>query len=86
MKLDKWIQSDLGSCTANYTIFIFRVLVSIELIAVHGFKKLGIGTETAEIVPNPFSLPYLLNEFLAIFANVVCPLFIIILCIVCHFY
>ena len=78
MKPNKWIQSDLGNCTANYTIFIFRVLVSVELIVVHGFKKLGIGTETAEIIPNPFNLPYLLNEFLTIFANVISPVFIII--------
>jgi len=78
MKLDKWMQSDLGSCKANYIMFLFRVLVSIELIVVHGFKKLGIGTDTAEIVANPFGLPYLLNEFLAITANVICPLFIIV--------
>lgn len=78
MKLGKWLRSDLGSVSANYIIFIFRLLVSLELIVVHGFKKLGIGTDVAEIVPNPFNLPYLLNEFLAIFANLICPIFIII--------
>lgn len=78
MKLDRGLKSDLGSHAANYIIFIFRVLVSIELIVVHGLKKLGIGTDTAEMVPNPFKLPYLLNEFLAITANVICPLFIIV--------
>jgi len=76
-KLFKWLRSDLGTPFNNYIIFLFRVAVSFELIIVHGLKKIGIGVASAEIVDNPFGLPYVLNDFFAI-ANLICPLFIII--------
>ena len=78
MKCYQWLRSDLGSGLNNYIIFIFRVIVALELIVVHGLKKIGIATETTEIVANPFGLPYLLNEILAITASLICPLFVIV--------
>jgi putative oxidoreductase len=77
-QLFKWLRSDLGTPLNNYIIFLFRVALSFELIIVHGLKKIGIGVTVAEIVPNPFGFPYALNEFLAVSANLICPLFIII--------
>jgi len=74
----QWLRSDLGNGLNNYIIFIFRIVVSLELIVVHGLKKVGILTVKAEIVDNPFHLPYMLNDILAITANLICPLFVIV--------
>jgi len=70
--------SDLGSVWNNRGIFIFRLLVSGELIIVHGLKKIGVGIAQAEVVPNPFGLPEIVNQIFATGANLVCPLFIIV--------
>lgn len=67
--------------TANYfhlTMFLFRVIVSLELIIVHGLKKAGIGVAEVELIPNPLHLPQHLNEYLAIGVNLIAPAFIII--------
>lgn len=61
----------------DIALLFFRVAVCLELIFVHGLKKVGVGVPVAEIVPNPFGIPVLLNQAFAIGANLVCPLFII---------
>lgn len=70
--------SDLGSVWNNRAIFLFRFLVSAELIVVHGLKKIGVGIAQAEVVPNPFGLPDAVNQILATGANLICPLFVIL--------
>lgn len=67
---DKVISSDT-------TLLLFRSIVSIQLIVVHGLKKIGIGTGVAETVPNPFNFPNWFNDSFAITANLIFPLFII---------
>lgn len=67
---DKVISYDLS-------ILVFRVAISIQLIVVHGLKKIGIGTEMAEKVPNPFHFPELINQIFAISSNLLFPIFII---------
>lgn len=62
----------------HFTMLLFRILVSIEMITVHGFKKLGIGTATAEQVPNPLHLPEAFNYWFAVAANIFFPLFVLI--------
>lgn len=69
--------SDLGSVLNNSSILLFRIIVSLELIIVHGLKKIGIGIAHAEIVPNPLGLPEMVNHVFATSANIVFPLFII---------
>ncbi|MBC7934818.1 MAG: DoxX family protein [Rhizobacter sp.] len=61
----------------HLTMLIFRVLVSLELMIVHGFKKLGIGVSVAEIIPNPLHLPEAFNNGFAIGANIIAPVFIV---------
>ncbi len=51
--------------------------MSLELIIVHGLKKLPGGSVPAEVVPNPLGFPDQLNYLLALAANLVFPLFII---------
>ena len=56
---------------------IFRVLLSLELMIAHGFKKIGIGVTAAEQIPNPLHLPEALNYWFAVSANLIFPLFVI---------
>ena len=71
------LASNVGAKANDYAILAFRILVSAELMSVHGLKKIGIGVEIAEIVPNPLQLPDALNTTAAIFANLVAPIFIV---------
>lgn len=71
------LQSNVGSKANNIVWLLFRVGIAVQLVLVHGLKKLGIGIETAEIVPNPFNLPESINEIFATGANIIMPLFII---------
>ena len=59
-------------------LLAFRVIIASQLIIVHGLKKVGIGTGTAEVAPNPFDLPDAFNQVFAIASNLIFPLFVII--------
>lgn len=59
-------------------LLFLRVAVSLEIMIVHGLKKIGVGVAEAEKVPDPFNLPYALNQFLATSANLFFPLLVII--------
>ena len=45
----------------NTTMLLLRIVVSVEMILLHEFKKLGIGTAVAEQVPNPLHFPEAFN-------------------------
>jgi putative oxidoreductase len=62
----------------NWTMLLFRIIVSLELMMVHGFKKIGIGVSAAEQIPNPLHLPETINNVFAISANILFPFFVII--------
>jgi putative oxidoreductase len=62
----------------NLAMLFFRVFVSLEMLIVHGLKKLGIGVAQAENIPNPFNLPQVLNTVFALSANIVFPFLVII--------
>lgn len=61
----------------HLSLLVFRVLLSAELIYAHGLKKLGVGVDQAEVIPNPLHLPDSFNSLFADVANLVCPLFVI---------
>jgi len=61
----------------DLAILFFRVAVSVELILVHGLKKVGIDANT-EVVPNPLHLPEFLNQCFADAANLFFPLLVIV--------
>ena len=73
-----WRNNNRNWDTTSLGLLFFRVAVSVELILVHGLKKLGIGVNSAEQVPNPLHLPELLNHGFAVTANVILPLFVIL--------
>jgi putative oxidoreductase len=66
-----------SATTYNVAILCFRIMVSLELMLVHGLKKVGVGVASPEVVPNPFGLPEAINQTTAIAANLVFPVFVI---------
>ena len=62
----------------NTAMLFFRIAVSLEMILVHGFKKLGFGVAAAEKVPNPLHLPESFNYAFAVSANIFFPLLVLI--------
>lgn len=72
------LASDLKNPSYNLAMLFFRTAVAVQLIAVHGLKKLGIGVENAETIPNPLGFPSALNDGIAIAANVYLPVLLII--------
>ena len=68
--------SDLGSIFNNVALAVFRVLLCLQMLRVHGLKKFGVGVGEAEVVPNPLGLPLKLNQLIAYFSGGVAPVFI----------
>ena len=64
--------------TFNFSMLVFRVVLSLELMVVHGFKKIGIHVAEAEKVPNPLHLPEVINNAFAISANLIFPVLVIL--------
>jgi putative oxidoreductase len=62
----------------NWGMFCFRVLVSMELIVAHGLKKVGVGVQEAEHIPNPLQLPEAFNSGFAVAANLFFPVMVIL--------
>jgi putative oxidoreductase len=62
----------------NSTMLFFRIAISLEMICVHGLKKLGIGVSAAERVPNPLHLPEAFNYAFAVAANIFFPFLVLI--------
>jgi putative oxidoreductase len=64
----------------NGAMLFFRAAIALEMIFVHGFKKLGIAVAQAEVVPNPLHLPEAFNTAFATTANIFFPFLVIIGC------
>ena len=62
----------------HFSLLLFRIAVSTELMTAHGLKKIGVGVQEAEHIPNPLLLPKALNQYFAIAANLFFPVFIIL--------
>lgn len=71
------LASDAGSPFNNVALFIFRVLLAIELFRVHGMKKFRLQNGEKEHVPNPLHLPEKLNGLVATFSDTIVPILII---------
>lgn len=64
----------------HFTMLFFRIAASLEMIFVHGFKKLGIGVSQPEKVPNPLHLSDDFNYWFAVAANIFFPFLVLIGC------
>ena len=76
--LSKLTITSLQNDFFDIVILSFRILLSVQMIYAHGLKKIGIGVEEAEQIPNPLYLPELINSFFAIAANIFFPLLVIL--------
>jgi putative oxidoreductase len=67
-----------SSNSFHLVMLFFRVIVSVQLIVVHGLKKIGVSVAEAELIPNPLHLPEKINQYFAISSNLVFPILIIL--------
>jgi putative oxidoreductase len=72
------LYSDAGSTINNLALMVFRILLSIELLRVHGMKKFRLQNGQKEHVPNPLHLPDKLNGLVATFSDTVVPFLVIL--------
>lgn len=56
----------------------FRILVSISMINTHGIKKLIHFADTVKNIPDPFGLGGEISTYIALLANVVSPILVVL--------
>ncbi|MEM7549899.1 MAG: DoxX family protein [Bacteroidota bacterium] len=72
------LQTEISESTKNLSLLIFRVTISISLFNTHGLKKIIHFEDTLNNIPDPLGMGSELSTFFAIFANVFCPLLIVL--------
>src|SRR6218665_2171726 len=74
-----WLTSVTPSARQYHiSILLFRVAISLEIMVVHGLKKIGVGVGRPEDIPNPLHLNTSVNEIFAVSANLFFPLLVIL--------
>ena len=68
----------ISPVTFNFSLLVFRVSLSLQIIVVHGFKKVGINVAEAEKIPNPLHFPETFNHAFAVSANLFFPVLVIL--------
>lgn len=61
----------------NLALLVFRILLSVSLFNTHGLKKIRDFEGTLEHIPDSFGFGSEFSAYMAVFANVICPVFII---------
>ncbi len=59
-------------------LLVFRVLVSLAMINTHGIKKLIYFSDTVQNIPDPFGIGGVFSTYVALLANIVCPILVIL--------
>ena len=62
----------------DHLLLGFRVLVSLAMINTHGIKKLIYFADTVQNIPDPFGLGGEVSTYIALLANIICPVFVIL--------
>lgn len=79
--MKKIISGFIGPISSGWLLssglLFLRITLSLELIIVHGLKKLGIGVMEEEKIPNPFHLYERFNNDMALLANLVFPVLVL---------
>ncbi len=70
--------SDLSRHATDLGLLFLRVAASVLLLVVHGLPKIVHYTAEAAAIEDPFHLGRTLSILFAIFAEVVCPIFMIV--------
>lgn len=74
----KIFSSESSFLSKDYSLFFFRVLVSLTMINTHGMKKLLNFEDTIQHIPDPMGIGGEISTVVAIIANIVAPLFVIL--------
>ena len=62
----------------DITLLLFRVLVSLSMINTHGMKKLLDFEGTVQHIPDPLGVGGEVSTVIAIMANIIAPIFVIL--------
>ena len=62
----------------SMSLFVFRILLSISLFNTHGLKKILDFEGTLQHIPDPFGFGSEFSAYMAVFANVICPIFVVL--------
>ena len=62
----------------DITLLLFRVLVSLSMINTHGMKKLLDFEGTVQHIPDPLGVGGEVSAVIAIMANIIAPIFVIL--------
>ncbi|WP_425235704.1 DoxX family protein [Ulvibacterium sp.] len=74
----KIFNSEPSFLSKDCTLLFFRILVSLSMINTHGMKKLLSFEDTVKHIPDPIGVGGEISAVVAIVANIVAPLFIIV--------
>ncbi|WP_299243354.1 DoxX family protein [uncultured Aquimarina sp.] len=77
-KLNTLLSSNITKSKVDIALLVFRVCLALSLFNTHGLKKVFHFSETLEHIPDPLGIGGTLSTYFAIFANVVCPLFVML--------
>ena len=61
----------------DFTLLLFRILVSLSMINTHGLKKIKDFEGTIAHIPDPLGVGGEVSAIMAIIANIIAPIFII---------
>lgn len=73
----KLFSPDTAYLSKDIAFLGFRVLVSLAMINTHGIKKVIYLQETIAHIPDPFGIGGELSTAMAILANIICPILVI---------
>ncbi|WP_298545804.1 DoxX family protein [uncultured Aquimarina sp.] len=77
MKLIKAIlNTSISQATLDWVLLGYRIAISLSILSIHGAKKIIHFEEEIIHIPDPFHMGGYVATIIAIFANVVCAIFI----------
>jgi putative oxidoreductase len=72
------ISTKITEAKTSIALLVFRVLLSISLFNTHGLKKILDFEGTLQHIPDPFGFGSEFSAYMAVFANVICPVFVVL--------
>ena len=70
------VSTKITATKTSIALFVFRVLLSISLFNTHGLKKILDFEGTLQHIPDPFGFGSEFSAYMAVFANIICPVFV----------
>ncbi|WP_299366168.1 DoxX family protein [Winogradskyella sp.] len=76
--IQKLFSDQSAFLSKDITLLLFRVLVSLSMINTHGMKKLLDFEGTVAHIPDPIGVGGEVSAIIAIIANIIAPIFVIL--------